>query len=444
VTRGDLDQPRNGAADQPGEPYPDHPETSRSEPALANDHVLREESAADSPGGDGPGSQPGPQSPGDPGGTGDVRGSEPPDHMQRAVDTAASIAEETGGLGRLGRPMNRRSPFFVGMAAAAGVAVTYGLVELLIRARSVLILIGLALFIAAGLDPAVNWLTRRRLPRWSAVIVILLVVAAIVASFVAAAAPPLTAQVTALVHELPHYVTTLKDHNSQVGQLNSRFHLEERISKLLSSKGTALVGGVLGAGALVLSAASEMLVVVVLVIYFLAAMPRIKLFLYRLAPQSRRSRVILIGDEIFVKVGGYMLGNFLTSLIAGVGTWAWLQIFGVPYPLLLGLLVALLDLIPVIGSTIGGAIVTLVALTVSLPVAIATLAFYIAYRLAEDYLIVPRVMGRTVEVPAVVTVVAVLLGGALMGLIGALVAIPAAAALRLLLNEVTFRRLDRS
>ena len=167
--------------------------------------------------------------------------------MQRAVENAASIAEETGGLG-LGRPMNRRSPFFVGMAAAAGVAVTYGLVELLIRARSVLVLIGLALFIAAGLDPAVNWLTQRRLPRSCAVIVILLFVAAVVAGFVAAAAPPLTAQVTALVHELPHYVTTLKDHNSELGKLNSRFHVEQRISKLLSSKGTALVGGVLGAG----------------------------------------------------------------------------------------------------------------------------------------------------------------------------------------------------
>ncbi len=364
--------------------------------------------------------------------------------MERAVAAAAAIAEETGGLGRLGRPMNRRSPFFVGMAAAAGVAVTYGLVELLIRARSVLVLIGLALFIAAGLDPAVNWLTRRRLPRWTAVIVILLIVAAVVAGFAASAIPPLTAQVTALVHELPRYLTTLKDHNSELGKLNSRFQIQQRLTRLLSTKGTALVGGVLGAGALVLSAASSMLVVIVLVVYFLAAMPRIKLFLYRLAPQSRRSRVILIGDEIFVKVGGYMLGNFLTSLIAGAGTWAWLQIFGVPYPLLLALLVALLDLVPVIGSTVGGAIVSLVALTVSLPVAVATLAFYIAYRLAEDYLIVPRIMGRTVEVPAVVTVVAVLLGGALMGLIGALVAIPAAAALRLLLNEVTFRRLDRS
>jgi predicted PurR-regulated permease PerM len=111
-----------------------------------------------------------------------------------------------------------------------------------------------------------------------------------------------------------------------------------------------------------------MLVVIVLVVYFLAAMPRIKLFAYRLAPQSRRARVILIGDEIFDKVGGYMLGNFLTSLIAGVGTYAGLLAFGLPYPLLM----------------------------------------------------------------------------ALMGLIGALVAMPAAAALRLVLHKVTFRRLDTS
>ena len=163
-----------------------------------------------------------------------------------------------------------------------------------------------------------------------------------------------------------------------------------------------------------------------------------------LAPQSRRARVILIGDEIFTKVGGYVLGNFLTSAIAGAGTCIWLLAFGIPYPLLLSLLVAFLDLIPVIGSTVGGAAVSLVALTVSLPIAMATLGCYISYRLAEDYLIVPRIMGRTVAVPAVVTVVAVLVGGALMGIIGALVAIPAAAAVRLLLHEVTFRRLDSS
>jgi len=378
----------------------------------------------------------------------EAMGGSPPgesvDRMQEAVDAAAALAEETGGLGRPGAPMNRRSPFFVGMAAAAGVAVTYGLAELLIRARSVLVLIGLALFIAAGLDPAVNWLTRHRFPRWAAVATILVVAVGVVAGFLAAAIPPLANQATALANELPHYLHTLQDHNSSLGRLNTRFHIQARLTKLLSAKGTALVGGVLGAGELVLSAATSVLAVAVLVVYFLAAMPRIKLFVYRLAPQSRRARVILIGDEIFTKVGGFVLGNFLTSVIAGLGTYVWLLIFGIPYAILLALLVALLDLIPVVGSTVGGAIVSLVALTVSLPIAIATLGFYIAYRLAEDYLIVPRILGRTVQVPAVVTVVALLVGGALMGIIGALVAIPVAAALRLLLYEVAFHRLDSS
>jgi predicted PurR-regulated permease PerM len=366
------------------------------------------------------------------------------DEMEKAVAAAAAHAEETGGLGRPGRPVNRRSPFFIGMSAAAGVAITFGLFELVIRARSVLILIGLALFIAAGLDPAVTWLTRHRLPRWAAVLAILLAAAGVLAAFLAAAIPPLAAQASALAEHLPHYMHTLQDHNSQLGRLNDRFHIEQRLSRLLSTKGTALVGGVLGAGELVLSTASSVLVVAVLVVYFLIGMPRIRLFAYRLAPRSRRTRVILIGDEIFTKVGGYVLGNFLTSAIAGLGTYFWMLAFGVPYPLVLALMVALLDLIPVIGSTVGGAIVSLVALTVSLPVALATLAFYVAYRLAEDYLLVPRIMGRTVQVPAVVSLVAVLVGGTLMGIIGALVAIPVAAALRLLLDEVVFRRLDAS
>ena len=168
------------------------------------------------------------------------------------------------------------------------------------------------------------------------------------------------------------------------------------------------------------------------------------MFGYRLVPHSQRPRVILIGDEIFAKVGGYVLGNFITSVIAGLGTYIWLLAWGVPYPLLLGMFVAILDLIPVIGSTIGGIVVSLVALTVSLPVALATLAFYVGYRLAEDYLIVPRIMGRTVELPAIVSLVAVLIGGVLLGIVGALVAIPVAAAVRLLLHEIAIRRLDTS
>ena len=278
--------------------------------------------------------------------TGDSGEAEPGmERMREAAWGAAAQAEETGGLGRLGRPMDRRSPFFIGMAGAAGVAVTIALVELIIRASSVLVLIGLALFIAAGLDPVVSWLIRRGVPRWAAVLVVLLGMLGVIGGFLAAAIPPLAAQTANLIAELPHYSHTLQDHNSQLGQLNMRYHIEQRLSHLLATRGSSLVGGVLGAGALVLGALASTLAVIVLVVYFLAGMPQIKLFVYRLAPHSRRARAILIGDEIFTKVGGFVLGNVVTSVVAGLGTYLWMLAFGIPYPILLALFVAIMDLI---------------------------------------------------------------------------------------------------
>jgi predicted PurR-regulated permease PerM len=366
------------------------------------------------------------------------------DRIQEALEAAAEVAEKTGGLGRPGRPVNRRSPFMIGLTAAFGVAVAYGLIELIIKARSVLIIVGLALFIAAGLDPIVGWLVRHRFPRWAAVLTVIVCGLAIVGGFLAAAIPPLASEATALAHQIPHYMNDLQNRNSQLGKLNVKYHIKDRLTSLVSSRGGSLVGGVVGAGALVVGTVSEILAIVVFSIYFLAGLPQIKMFTYRLIPHSRRPRAILLGDEIFAKVGGYVLGNFITSAIAGLGTYLWLLAWGVPYPLLLGIFVAFLDLIPVIGSTVGGIVVSLVALTVSLPVALATLGFYVAYRLAEDYLIVPRIMGRTVELPAIVSLVAVLVGGVLLGIVGALIAIPVAAAIRLLLQEIAFRRLDKS
>jgi predicted PurR-regulated permease PerM len=364
--------------------------------------------------------------------------------VQEAVEAAHEMADQSGGgMGRPGRQVNRRSPFWIGMSGAFGVAVTFGLVELFLRSKGVLIVVGLALFIAVGLDPVVSWLTRRGWPRWAAVVVVLLAVAAVIGLFLFAAIPPLASQTTALADKVPTYIKDLQNHNSELGKLNDKYQIQSKLTNLISSKGSSLAGGVLGAGELVLGTFSELLGVIVLTVYFLAGLPSIKLFFYRLIPHSRRPRVILITDQITIKVGGYVLGNLVTSVIAGLGTFFWMLAFGIPYPALLGLLVAILDLIPVVGSTVGGFIVTLVALTVSLPIAIYTLAFYIGYRLAEDYLIVPRVMGRTVELPAVVSLVAVLLGGVLLGIVGALVAIPVAAALRVILNEVTFPRMDK-
>lgn len=365
--------------------------------------------------------------------------------VAEAEAVAAQISTETEPMGRPGRPWDRRAPFWVGMAGAAGVAVTLGLVEALVTVSGVLVLIGLALFIAVGLEPAVSWLVRHRFPRWGAVGSVVLAVVALVGGFLASAIPVLVEQGSQLATQLPVYLQSAQDHSSLLGQLNDRFHLQQALDQALSGGSVAsLADGVLGVGLAVFSAIGSTLIVIVLTIYLLADLPRIRAALYRLAPDSRRPRTILIGDEIFAKVGVYVLGNLATSLIAGALTTVWLLLFGVPYALLLGLFVAILDLVPVVGSTIGGVAAALVALIVSLPVALGTAAFFVVYRFVEDYLLVPRIIGQVMKVPALLTIIAVLLGGALLGIIGALVAIPLAAAMLLIIREVVLPRLDRS
>ena len=362
--------------------------------------------------------------------------------IAQAEARAEAISTEASPRGRLGPRFDWRSPFFVGVAATLGVAVSYFGISLLAKAAHVFILIGVALFLAIGMEPAVSFLGRLRFPRVLAVVVVLVVIVAVVAGFLAAAVPVIVQEATALVHNAPKLLQEANDKNSFIGRLNAKFQIEQHLSSLLSSSGSGLAGGLLAGVETVFGVVADSLIVAVLTIYFLADMSRVRALMYRLFPARRRPRAILIGDEIMAKVGAYVLGNLLVSLVAGVLTYGWLLIFHVPYALLLSIMVAILDLVPVVGSTIAGVIVALVALSVSLPIAIATVAFFIAYRLAEDYLLVPRVIGRAVEVPALVTVVAVLVGGALLGIIGALVAIPISAGLLLLVREVLFPRLD--
>jgi predicted PurR-regulated permease PerM len=364
--------------------------------------------------------------------------------VAEAEVTAAEMSSDDQPLGTPGRRFDRRSPFFVGLAAAAGVAVTYGVVRVLESMSSVLVLIGVAFFLALGLEPAASWFVNRKLPRWAATTLVLVIFLTLLGAFVGAAIPPLAEQAGELIKQAPHYMQQAQDHSSAVGRLNDRFHLQQRITETVNGSGGSLLNDVVSAGTAVFGAVADVLIVMVLTVYFLADMPRIRTTLYRLVPHTRRPRVILIGDEVFAKVGAYVLGNVLISIIAGVATFIWLMAFGVPYPLLLGIFVALLDLVPVVGSTIAGVVVGAVALTVSLPVCIATVVFFVVFRLAEDYLLVPKIIGRAVKVPALITVVAVLIGGALLGIVGALVAIPIAAALQLLTQEILFPRLDKA
>ena len=355
---------------------------------------------------------------------------------------AEKMSSEEQPLGALGRRFNRRSPFYIGMTASAGVAVTYGAVQVLGSLSSVLVLIGVAFFLALGLEPAASWFVNHNLPRWAATTLVFAIFLALMGAFVAAAIPPLAEQASELIRQAPHYLQQAQDHSSAIGRLNDRFHLQQRITETINGSSGSVVSDVVSAGSAVVDAVADSLVVIVLTVYFLVDMPRIRSNLYRMVPHSRRPRAILIGDEVFAKVGAYVLGNVLISVIAGAATFAWLMAFNVPYPLLLGIFVAVFDLVPVVGSTIAGVAVAAVALTVSLPVCIATIVFFVFFRLFEDYLLVPRIIGRVVQVPALITVVAVLIGGALLGIVGALVAIPIAAALLLLTQEVLYPRLD--
>src|SRR2546421_6228308 len=366
-----------------------------------------------------------------------------PELATEADGTGPTIAGKDAQFDQPDRPLSRQSPFRVAVAAAVGVALVAGGVELILLAGHALVLIGLALFIAIGLEPAVAWLVRRKLSRGASVALVCVSAIGIFLGFFAAVIPPLIAQGAAFASRLPSYLQMLQNHNSAIRRLDERLHLDQALTEPFTGGSTRIVNGVLGAGAIVFNAVTSVVAVIVLTVYFLASFPQLRNTLSRLVPRSRRLRAILIGDRIVAQVGAYVIGNVIVSLIAGALTFIWL-LFRVPYPVLLTIMVALLDLIPVVGSTVAGIIVCLVALTVSVPVAVATAVFFVLYRFLEDYVLFPKIIGRVVEIPSVITVVAVLLGGMIFGIVGALVAIPVAAATLLIVQEVLLPRLDQA
>lgn len=376
---------------------------------------------------------------------GEHSGREPEEPVERAEVEAERVSGEQAPLGPLGPRWNRRSPFVVSMAAAAGLAVVTAVIWLVIIASRELILIGVALLLAVGIEPAVSWLTRWRWPRALAVTVVVVIGLAALAGLVGVLVPVLVQQGTQFAAQVPAYLRAAQDRGTLIGQLNARFHLEQAIEQEISGQQPLrLAGGLVGIGEALFGAVASIFIVIVLTVYFMADMPRVRRTFYRLVPAPRRPRAVLLGDVIIYRVGAYLLGNIVISIIAGVATLIVLLVLKVPYPFLLAALVAVLDLVPVVGSISGGILVTLAALTASLLAAIVTAAFFVAYRVLEDYVLVPMIIGRAIRVPAMATLVAVLLGFALYGVIGMVVSIPIAAAVHLLLHEVVFPRLDRA
>jgi len=357
-----------------------------------------------------------------------------------AVDAAAAdvVADDTGPgrFGTAGPPLNRRNPFFVGFVGGLGLLVAYAFFLGFRNAASILVLIFVAMFLAIGLNPAVVRLRAWGIPRGGAVAIVALTLLALIAGGVYALVPPLVTQTGELVKNIPDYITSLQ-RNHTINDLIQRYDLVNKAQSALDAGtvGNAL-GGVVGGAKLLFGTIFNVVTVLVLTIYFMAAFDRIKNGAYRLVPASRRDRVRLLSDEILAKVGAYMVGALAIAVLAGASTWILALSVSLAYPFALAVVVAVCDLIPQIGATLGAVVVSLVGVASSLTTGIICAIFFLVYQQVENYLIYPSVMRRSVKVSDVAAVVAALLGAALFGVVGALAAIPMVAAIQLIGREV--------
>jgi predicted PurR-regulated permease PerM len=343
-----------------------------------------------------------------------------------------------------GPPLSRSAAFYRGFMAALGVLVAIAFGIAVRESTSVLELVLVSAFLAVGLNPIVEFAIRHSWRRSWAVLAVALLFVAVVTVVVITVGGVLRTQVLRLIDDAPRLLGDLR-HNRTLASLDRKYHIIRDLQQKIEAPNFAqqTFGGIFNVGLSVLHTVVAVVIVFVLTLYFLAALPTIKHSLYVLAPASRRDRIGHLGDEILRRVGRYVIGAFLVALLAGTATLVFLFSAGLgQYALPLALLVALLDLVPLVGSITGAATVTIVAFANSLSMGIAAVIFYVIYETLEGYVIYPRVMRSSIDVPEYVTIVAVLLGGAIEGVLGALIALPMAAALLLLVREVWVRRQD--
>jgi len=368
---------------------------------------------------------------------------------------ATSPAAAAGGPGRstafgvVGRPLNRHSPFYLGFFGATGALLAIGLWHLVGKLTTTLTLLVVSMFLALALDPIVDGLVGRGLRRSRSVA---LVFAGLIVVFVLLGAlviPPVVVQGAELAQQAPGYVEDLLG-TPWVRELDKSYDVIDKVqaevlARLSDQKFLeGVLGGILGAGRAVLSGVFQVFTVLVLTLYFLSSLPRVKQASYALVPSTRRTRVVSLSEEIFRRVGSYAIGQVAIASLNATLSYVMMRIVGVPYAAVLAVTVGLLGLIPMIGATLGAAVVVLVAFFDEPKKALIVLVYYLVYQQLENYVVAPRVMQRTVSVPGPVTIVAALAGGAMLGVLGALLAIPVAAGLLLLYEEVLVPRQKRA
>jgi predicted PurR-regulated permease PerM len=370
-------------------------------------------------------------------------------HLHDQEDDAEESPEDDGRrYGQAGRPLNRQSPFYMGFVGAIGVLSALLLWHTLGRLTTVLTLVVVAFFLVLTLNPLVEFLTRRGLGRGGAVALVFAGVVAVFTLLGLVVVPPVVSQGTDLAQKAPEYldhilksrfVRDLDQHYGVVDKIQAEFNKRITDGNFLSQ----VFGGVLGVGAAVIGGVFQAFTVLVLTLFLLASFPRVKQGAYAIVPASRRHRVISLSEEIMRRTGSYAIGQVAVATINAIASWIMMMIVGIPYAAVLAVAVGFLGLIPMVGASAGAFVVCLVAIFDEPKKAVIALIYYVVYQQLENYVVAPRIMQRTVSVPGAVTVVAALAGGTLLGVLGALLAIPVAAGLLLLYEEVLLPRQRR-
>ena len=331
------------------------------------------------------------------------------------------------------------------------VTLTVVLVALLLvaayRVRSVLVLAVVALFLAIGLDPALRRLNALGLRRGAAIAVIFVTALLVIVGFIVVVVPPLVTQIVDFAERLPELVRDLTEENPRINEWIEENDVAARLESAVTSIPAAIggsIGSVLGVAGSVASAVFNVATVAVLTIYFSVRLLDIHEGALKLVPRSRRARVAPLLDRVIEKIGGYIAGQVTVALIGGIAAGIFLTIVRVPFSVALAMFVAFAALIPMVGATLGAIPACVVALLTSLPQGIATIAFFVVYQQLENTLISPRVMTKAVDISLAAVLLAALIGGTLLGFVGVLMAIPAAASIKIVFQEVVYPLAERS
>jgi predicted PurR-regulated permease PerM len=337
--------------------------------------------------------------------------------------------------------------FQFGLLAGLGGLTAIALANALGTLASIVTYVALAIFIALGLEPIVAFIQRRlKVKRGISILLVFALIVSVLAVMIWQLLPSALEQASNFVISAPHALDSIKQ-LSLVKSLDSQFNgsissaINSAAQFLANTKNwPSMLGGVVQVGLSVFNGFFGAVIVTTLSLYFMSAMSSFKGYLYRLVPSSKRKTFEHIAEQIAESVGRYVMGQVSIALINATAGLIMMSIVGVPFSLVLAAITFGLALIPLVGSLSGAIIVTLVALATNPVSAIVVGIYYAVYMQVESYVITPRIMSKAVAVPSAVIVVAALAGGALLGVLGALVAIPVAASIILIIRQVWIPR----